>query len=473
MILDMERLKKYYASRSYWLESSGDDLSPRPKLKGTINADIAILGAGFTGLWTAYYLLKQNPELKIVILEKHIAGYGASGRNGGWCSHKFSLSPEICIERFGEVVAKELQLAMFDSVKEVEKVIEKEKLNVDWKMPGSLKVAVGEHLLPQLEQEMEANSKLGLEKYFQLLNEDQTSNRVKINGVKGSLLAKTSAILNPGKLARQLARVLETYGVQIYEQSKVIDFKSGSLTNDPKLITLDGSVKANVAIVIAGDSYLSQMRNFRRRIISMYTSIVLTEPLSKEQWSKIGWKNRESVGSNTLSVDYLHKTSDGRILFGIGNISPYRFRSHMSDKFDTNDQITSWLKNRVCEWFPSVSKEQITHSWGGPIGVTSDWTPNITFDPQTKIANAWGYFGQGVSTANLAGRILTDLINEKDSKLIYLPMVQHNSSKWVPEPFRWMGARYIQSKMLKLDKRSEHKGIAPKGTTLAEKLSRH
>ena len=166
MILDMERLKKYYASRSYWLESSGDDLSPRPKLKGTINADIAILGAGFTGLWTAYYLLKQNPELKIVILEKHIAGYGASGRNGGWCSHKFSLSPEVCIERFGEVVAKELQLAMFDSVKEVEKVIEKEKLNVDWKMPGSLKVAVGEHLLPQLEQEMEANSKLGLEKYY-------------------------------------------------------------------------------------------------------------------------------------------------------------------------------------------------------------------------------------------------------------------------------------------------------------------
>lgn len=418
MAEDSPDLVKYYASKSYWLESCGDDLSPRPKLREELAVDIAILGAGFTGLWTAYYLLQQNPSLNIAIIEKHIAGFGASGRNAGWCSPKFSITPEVSIERFGKEAARELQLSMYASVNEIERVILEEKLMVDWEKSGFIKVTLGDHLLYQFENEIKSYQKLGLEEYYQLLNKDETNERIRAQGVKGSILTKYSAVLHPGKLARQLARILERRGVKIYEQTEVVDFKEGESLTPPKLVTSEGTVTANLAVVIAGEAYLSQMTKFQRHIIPMYSSMVVTEPLSEEQWAAIGWENREAVGSNTLAQDYLQRTADGRILFGLGNAGRYRYASKIKDSYDTQDSVIDWLKQRVIKWFPSVSHNQFTHAWGGPIGVTSDWTPNFQFNQQTRVAKIFGYFGQGVSTANLAGRILTDLIYEKKLPLL-------------------------------------------------------
>lgn len=472
MTVDTE-LSKYYASRSYWLESSGDNLSQRPSLKEEIIVDVAILGAGFTGLWTAYYLIQQNPSLKIAIIEKHIAGYGASGRNAGWCSPKFSVTPDIALERYGTEITKELQLTMYNSVNEVERVITEENMAVDWKKAGFLKVSLEEHLLFQFENEMNTYRKLNLEENYQLLNKDLTDERIRVNGQKGSILTKVAAVLHPGKLVRQLARNIEKRGVKIYEQTEVIDIKEGEAVKSPKLIIKGGSVTAKVAVIIAGEAYLSQMEKFRRQIIPMYSSMILTEPLSEEQWASIGWENREAVGSNTLAQDYLQRTADRRILFGLGNGTPYRYASKISDSFDTSEHIIEWLMQRIKKWFPSISNVQFTHAWGGPIGVTSDWTPNFQFDKRTKVAKAFGYFGQGVSTSNLAGRILSDLINDKNTILTELPMVRHSSSKWVPEPFRWIGARFVQSEINRLDKRSELLGISPKGNTLAERIIRH
>ncbi|CAH2715166.1 Gamma-glutamylputrescine oxidoreductase [Neobacillus rhizosphaerae] len=466
-------LVKYYASRSYWLESCGENLCPRPKLSEELAVDIAILGSGFTGLWTAYYLLLQDPSLNIAIIEKHITGFGASGRNAGWCSPKFSLTSEVAIERFGEEAAREIHLSMYASVNEIERVIKEEKMNVDWKKAGFIKVSLGNHLLYQFENEMKTYQKLGIEKYYQILNKDDTKDRIRAEGLKGSILTKVSAVLHPGKLARQLARILEERGVKIYEQTEALIFKEGDSSNPPKLVTSEGIVTANIAVVMAGEAYLSQMTQFRRHIIPMYSSMVVTEPLSKAQWASIGWENREAVGSNTLAQDYLQRTADGRILFGLGNAGRYRYASKMKDSFDIHDSVIEWLKQRVIKWFPSVSFNQFTHAWGGPIGVTSDWTPNFQFNQQTRVAKIFGYFGQGVSTANLAGRILTDLIYEKKTSLTDLPMVQHSSAKWVPEPLRWVGARYVQSEIVRLDKRSDLYGIAPKGNTLAERMIRH
>ncbi|WP_262305393.1 FAD-binding oxidoreductase [Neobacillus niacini] len=221
-------LLHYYASRSYWLESSMDNLSPRSRLTDEINVDVAILGAGYTGLWTAYYLLKQNSSLKIVIMDKHIVGFGASGRNAGWCSPKFSITPERAIERFGLETAKELQLTMYDAVNEVERVINHEKMDADWNKAGFLKVALRENMLSQLETEMSTFRKLGLEEFYQLLNENQTKERMMANNLKGGILTKVSAVLHPGKLVRNLARILEQRGVTLYEQTEVIDFMEGT-----------------------------------------------------------------------------------------------------------------------------------------------------------------------------------------------------------------------------------------------------
>lgn len=469
---DATSISQYYQSKSFWLETCGDSLIPRPSLEESTVVDVAIMGAGFTGLWTAYYLSLQNPSLEIAILEKEIAGFGASGRNGGWCLPGISVSPSVAMERFGKDAAKAMYDGINDSVTEVGSVIEKENLSVDWTNGGSLRLAIGEHNLPILEQSLEVYKKLGIENNYELLNQAETERRIRVHGVKGSILTKNSAVLNPGKLARQLARILETRGVKIYEKSAVIDVKPGSGEELPQLVTDKAHIKARIAIVLAGEAYMSQLKSYRRRTIPMYSQIILTEPLTDSQWKEIGWDNRESIGSTSLAVDYLQRTIDGRILFG-GRGTPYPFGSKIKDANDRFEQNFQKIREKVIRWFPILEGITFTHAWGGPLGVTRDWTPNILFDKRTRVASAWGYAGQGVSTTNLAGRILTDLITEKQSDLVELPIVQYQSRNWEIEPFRWLGIRFVQSGIERIAEDSELRGIPPSGRTLIERIFRH
>lgn len=469
----VESKSQFYADKSYWLETSGDNLKPRPMLKESKTVDIAIMGGGFTGLWTAYYLSLQNPTLNIVILEKDIIGFGGSGRNGGWCYPRFPISPAGLIERYGKEVARELQIEMFGTVTEIGRVTKEEDINVDWKNGGGLQLALGEEGYPTLENEMQVYKKLGLDSHFDILNEFETNERVKVQGAKRSLLTRNAAVLNPGKLVRKLAKVLERRGVKIYEQTEVVDFTEGSINNPSKLITKEGSiVSAKIASVLAGEAYMSQLPKFRRNLLPMYSMITLTEPLTTEQWSTIGWEGRELVGSTRYSFNYLQRTADGRILFG-GRGQPYRYGSRIKDSFDKHQKTYENLRRMVTDWFPSISGIKFTHSWGGPVGVVRDFTPNFLFDNRTRIASAWGFVGQGVSTTNLAGRLLTDLIMEKKSSLTELPMIQHKSKKWEIEPFRWIGVRYVQSALERIDRKSEATNIPPRGNTIAERLNSH
>ncbi|MGM8365209.1 NAD(P)/FAD-dependent oxidoreductase [Virgibacillus sp. W0181] len=464
---------QYYVDKSFWLETSGDDLSPRPMLEESKTVDIAIMGGGFTGLWTAYYLLLQNPSLNIAILEKDIIGFGASGRNGGWCYPQFPISPAVSIEKYGIEVAREIQIEMFNTVNEIGRVAKEEAIDIDYKNGGGLQLALGEEGFPTLESEMQVYKNLGLDSHFNILNEFDTNERVKVQGAKRSLLTKNAAVLNPGKLVRKLAKVLEKRGVKIYEQTEVVDFEKGSINNPSKLITKEGSiVSAKTASLLAGEAYMSQMAKFRRKVLPMYSLITLTEPLTPEQWSTIGWGGRELVGSTRYSFNYLQRTVDGRILFG-GRGQPYRYGSRIKDSFDRHEQTNDNLKRLVTQWFPSITGIKFTHSWGGPVGIVRDFTPNLLFDKETRIASAWGFVGQGVSTTNLAGRLLTDLIMEKKSKLTELPIVQHKSRKWEMEPFRWIGARYVQVSLERIDKKAETTNIPPGGNTIAERLNRH
>ena len=459
---------KDYATYSFWLETCGDDLTPRPRLDGSTNVDVAIMGAGYTGLWTAYYLLKRDPSLKVVIIEREIAGFGASGRNGGWCYPGFPVSGTVLRERFGLEAARATVQAMYDTFEEIERVIAEEKIDAQWARGGFLRLARGEHQRPSVEGGYQAAAALGFGDRYRLLDAAQVAEMVRVTKAVAGLYNPTGASVHPARLARGLARAVERRGGTIYEQTPVLDYETGRA---PRFVTPYGDVRAKT-IVLAGEAYSQQLPKLQRTLVPMYSLIVLTEPLAESDWAQIGWRNRELVSSSRMSVDYLNRAADGRILFG-GRGAPYRMHSSIDDSLDRHQPTHAMLRRMAIEWFPALNDVRFTHAWGGPLGMPRDWMPTTSFDAATRVARAGGYTGSGVATAHLFGRILADLISGETTTLTRLPIVNHRSPRWEPEPLRWLGIRYAQEGFARLDRKAEQTGIAPTGRTLVERIGRH
>jgi glycine/D-amino acid oxidase-like deaminating enzyme len=458
-----------YGRYSFWLETSGDSLTPRPALTRSTDVDVAILGGGYTGLWTAYYLLCADPALKVAVVEKEIVGYGASGRNGGWCSSKFPVSPSMLEQRYGREAARNLMLAMNDSVDEVARVCQSEEIDAHFHKGGILTLARGEHHVPLLRSAFDSYARLGLGQQYDLLNAAQVRERVRVTNVHGGLYAAENASVHPGRLVRGVARAIEKRGGAIYEKTEVIGFEGGSV---PRLITSAGEIRAKRAVVLAGESYLTRFRALHRVVLPVYSLIVLTEPLTDQQWSEIGWQNRESLASCNYTVDYLTRTADGRILFGSRG-APYRFGSKISNEQDRHAETHAHIKELVAEWFPVLKGIPFTHEWGGSVGMPRDWMPMVEFDPASRIATARGYTGQGVSTTNLAGRMLAQLIAGPRTELCQLVMAQRQSPQWEVEPLRWLAVRYMQDAFRRIDEAGKHGRPMPVDAALAKYMGRH
>jgi glycine/D-amino acid oxidase-like deaminating enzyme len=459
---------KNYRSYSFWLETAGEDLTPRPSLPGPTRADVAILGAGFTGLWTAYYLLRQDPSLRVVVLESEIAGFGASGRNGAWCNSSYPVSPGELMRRFGKEATRDLLLEMRGAVDEVGKVAEAEGIDAQYFRGGQLRVARGQAQLPAIEDAYQSAQALGLEEDLRLLDAEETAERIRITGARGGLYNPHCATIQPARLARGLARAVERLGGEIFERTTVTDYEGGG---NPRFVTDAGEVHAG-AIVLAGEAYLARLRKLRRQVLPVYSLIVLTEPLPEAQWAEIGWEGRECVASNRYTVDYLSRTADGRILFG-GRGAPYHYGSRIQDEYDRHDPTHQMLRRTAREWFPAIEGTRFTHAWGGPLAMPRDWLPTMSYDPSEGVATARGYTGQGVATTNLSGRTLADLILGRDTAVTGLPSVNHEPRSWEPEPLRWLGARYVQRGLARTDDHAEQTGQPPTGKTLAERLGSH
>ena len=459
---------KDYGRYSFWLETSGDNLTPRPRLDGSIDVDVAVMGAGFTGLWTAYYLLCRDPSLRVAVVEREIAGFGASGRNGGWCYPGFPVSISLLRERFGKEAARAVYRAMVDTVDEIERVLAAEQIDAQWARGGALRLARGEYQRASIEGAYQTLQALGLADRCELLDAAQTADRVRVTDVVTALYTPVGASVHPARLARGLAQAVELHGGTIYEQTPVVDYETGPA---PRLITPYGDVRART-IVLAGEAYSQQLPKLRRTLVPMYSLIVLTEPLAESDWEHIGWRNRELVASSRMSVDYLNRTADGRILFG-GRGAPYRLHSLIDDSLDRHGPTHDMLRRMTIEWFPVLRNVRFTHAWGGPLGMPRDWMPTTSYDAAAGVARAGGYTGSGVATANLFGRILTDLISGAVTPLTRLPTINHRSPRWEPEPLRWLGIRYAQEGFARLDRNAERTGRTPTGRTLVERIGRH
>ena len=323
----------------------------------------------------------------------------------------------------------------------------------------------------------------GFVEHYQLLDAAGVAEKVRIAGAVAGLWSGTAAIVHPGRLVRGLAALVERMGARIVERTPVTDFRAaasesaggsagGMASSAPAaLITPRGEIRAPV-VVLAGEAYLVRLAKLHRQLVPMYSLIVLTEPIDDARWAEIGWAGREVVASARLSIDYLSRTADGRILFG-GRGAPYRLGSPIRDAYDRHDPTHEMLRGFVRTWFPMLRDVRFTHAWGGPLGMPRDWHPSFAFDPRSGIASARGYVGHGVSTANLAGRTLADLITGTRSPLTELPLANHRSPNWEVEPFRWLGIRYVQGAMSRLDRGSEATGRPPTGRSLAERIASH
>jgi glycine/D-amino acid oxidase-like deaminating enzyme len=455
-----------YKSYSFWLEDAGEPLTPRTPLAGSTDVDVAILGAGYSGLWTAYYLLLQEPDLRVAVVEKEIAGFGASGRNGGWCSPNFPVTAGSLEKRFGATAARNLLLAMRSSVNEVGRVCDEEKIDAQFHAGGVLTLARGQHQLPGIRSAYAAYERLGLADRYQMLSAEEATERVRVTNVHGGLYTADGASLHPGRLVRGLARAVEARGGVFYEQTPVTGFKPGSL------ITPGGELRAKRAIVLAGEAYLTRLPRLHRALLPVYSLISLTERLTPGQWSQIGWQGGESLSSTRNTVVYLTKTSDGRILFGSRG-APYVFGSKITDQQDTHEATFEMIRRSLVEWFPSLAGIRFTHAWGGPVGMPRDWMPAVNFDTHSRIGSIMGYTGQGVSTSNLAGRLLAGLITNRQTGLESLPLAQRRSPNWEMEPLRWLVVRYMQSAFLRIDRAAEAGRPHPADARIAQHLGSH
>jgi glycine/D-amino acid oxidase-like deaminating enzyme len=414
---------------------------------------VAIVGAGYTGLWTAYYLKRADPSLRIVVLEREVAGYGASGRNGGWVSGFFSGPARVYERRGGREGLASLQRAMFATVEEVGAVLAEHDIDADFVKGGHLGVALDAAQARRVRDSVTGARERGLgEEDLRELSADGLSRRVRVAGAQGAVFSPHVARVHPAKLARGLAAVVEGLGVAIHEGTAVTEIR-------PRLaLTPAGTVNARW-VVRATEGYTAGLRGLRRALVPMNSSMIITEPLPTAAWEEIGWAGREVLSDEANVYVYLQRTEDGRIAIG-GRGKPYRFGSRNDGSGDTPPATVASLRAKLVEMFPATTGVEIDHAWSGVLGVPRDWCISAAADPASGLAWAGGYVGEGVATANLAGRTLRDLILGEQTELTGLPWVGRRPRRWEPEPIRWAAIHAVYSLYRRAD-RSERRSGRP------------
>jgi glycine/D-amino acid oxidase-like deaminating enzyme len=451
-----------YRSLSLWMDQVGP-IEPRPPLPGDITADVAIVGAGYTGLWTAYYLLKAQPHLRVVILEREIAGFGASGRNGGWCSALFAAPLSKIAKRYGRDRALALQREMFHTVDEVGRALDEEGIDAQFHKGGTLTVVTSPTQLGRVQAELRDDREWGFgEDDFRWLDQTQLEQRIHIRGGLGARFTPHCARVQPAYLARGLTDTVEKLGAAVYEHTAVTEIA------DRRARTTSGTVTADV-VVRATEGYTSQLPGMKRKLLPLYSLMVATEPLPDDAWAEIGWNDYETLHDGRHLLIYAQRTGDGRIAIG-GRGAPYHYGSHIDHSFDRDPTVFSSLRTQIATLFPAAAMARVTHEWGGCLGVPRDWFSSVGYDRATGLAWAGGYVGDGVSTTNLAGRTLRDLILGSDSDLTKLPWVDHRWRTWEPEPFRWLGVNAGLKAMAQADRVEERTGRPSKRGELIKKL---
>jgi glycine/D-amino acid oxidase-like deaminating enzyme len=426
-----------YPSQSFWHDTAPDSLSPRPSLDADDHVDVAIVGAGYTGLWTAYYLKRLEPGLRVAIVESEIAGFGASGRNGGWCVGTLAgLAAQLNGDAARRESVARLQRAMFDTVGEIERVCEHENIDCHLARGGNVTFAVIPTHVESLREEITFWRDLGFgEDDVRWLEASECKRRVGAEENLGGYFLAHCASLHPTRLVRGLADVVEGLGVTIYEQSPASSIDAGTV------VTRGGRLRADM-IVRATEGYTGSLSGCERLLVPLHSMMIATERLPEHVWKEIGLENREAFADPRRMVIYGQRTADDRIAFGARG--RYYFGSAVHDQFSVEDPVFDEIKGILDSLFPALRDYRVTHRWGGALGISRDWRPSVGIDRTQGMGWAGGYVGEGVAASNLAARTLADLVLGRDTERTVLPLVGPAFPPWEREPLRWLGVAGVR-----------------------------
>lgn len=415
---------------SFWWHQTG--LPPRrAALSGDTTAQICVIGAGYTGLWTALSLKAARPDLDILIVEAECAGFGASGRNGGWLTGGFAWSHARYAASSGAQAVRAMVAAMNGTVEEIITQCAAMSIDAEITPTDELLIATNPAQWQRLRAEHQHRSAWGEADRLRLLTAAETAQRVAVSGTLGALSVAGVARIQPAKLAAGLARAAEQRGIRIVEGTRVTQIAPGLVTTPLGCITAQ-------TILRCTEGFTATLPGHRRDILPLNSAQIITEPLSPDLWQSIGWQGHEIVGDFAHSYCYCQRTPDGRIALG-GRGTPYRFGSGLDDRGHPDAATIKALTARLHRLFPATRASRIDHAWCGVLGVPRDWCAGVAFDPATRIGHAGGYVGVGVATSNLAGRTLAALTLGTDDPLTRLPWVNRPPRRWEPEPLRWLG----------------------------------
>ncbi|WP_374646202.1 NAD(P)/FAD-dependent oxidoreductase [Tabrizicola sp.] len=437
---------------SFWYAQMGGTPGYRPPLPGDRSVDVCIIGAGYTGLWTAWYLKTLQPDLSVAVVEREFAGFGASGRNGGWLTGGFSWSREKYLAGGGTregVIA--MGHALRGTVAEVMRVAEEQGIAADILPTDGLTVACTPAQLQRMRETYEEEIAWGTPKTrIEMIGGEEMRARIKVKDAMGALVTHGVARVQPAKLARGLAAAVERLGVQIWEQTTVTGMEKGRVHTDR------GTVTAPV-IVRATEGFTPGLPGQSRKILPLNSAIVVTEPVPETVWQQIGWNGYELLGDASHTYSYAQRTADNRIAMG-GRGVPYRFGSKTDLRGQTQDATIDKLQGILRRLLPEAADLKLSHGWCGVLGVPRDWCASVGFDRKSGMAWAGGYVGLGVSTSNLSGQTLADLILGRDTGLVTLPWVNRKVREWEPEPFRWLGVHGMYQLYYRADAQEARSG---------------
>lgn len=423
----------------YWL-ATREGYTANPSLKGKFKVDYAIVGAGFTGLWTAHFLKQLKPEAEIIVIEQSVTGYGASGRNAGIVSTSIDHTHNLAIGHFGMEEAARLARLGLQNIDELESFAK----DCDFERTGQLQVALTPAHFEECQRNLEVASKLGLQG-FRILSREEIQNEVHSPLYLGGLFVPGGGNLNPIKLVDRLKQDIEAAGVKVFENSPVISISHGLVTSK------HAEVQA-MKTILATDAYTHHLLpGLLWRFIPLYDYILVSDRLTEKQKEAIGWKNRQGMVDGRTFFNYYRLTADDRVLWGTSE-AVYYSPNRVDASCDHSQRHYDTLKASWKHHFPETGDLDFPYGWGGPIASTTRLTPFFGTTHGDTVVYGLGYTGHGIGTTRIAGKILAHIAAARDSELLTLKMVTDKPFPYPPEPIRALSVNAVTASLQKVDK---------------------